>query len=595
MRYSELAETCQRIGAISKRLEARAVLADLIRALSPEEIAPTLYMLQGQVRPDYEGVELGAGEALAVKAIAQAWELPEEEVKRQAQASGDLGTTAGDLRPSSAVSEPLSVLDVYGELLRVARMSGTGSQEQKTSAIAQLLRRANPLEAQLLTRLVLGKLRLGVKEMSLIDAFAVIYGGEDFKGAKARIETAFNVTSDLGEVGVRLAKGGLPALEETAVTLGKPVRAMLAEREATLAKVLERMEGTAALEYKYDGLRLQAHVGPQGSPQLFSRRLENLTEQFPEICAALPSAFRRRPVIVDGECVPFDPDTGELRPFQEISRRRGRKYDLDKMMEDVPVKLVLFDILLDGAQPCLTMPYAQRRALLEELVIPGERIGLSNREVVQDVTQAETFFDRALADGCEGVVAKSVAEGSVYKPGGRGFWWIKYKREYTQELADTVDAVIVGAFHGRGKRAGWFGAFLMAVYDPVEETFPTLCKVGTGFDEASLQELTELLHQSEVAAKPEGVESSLEPDVWVEPSVVLELTGAELSLSPVHFAARNRLRKDCGLALRFPRFSGRRRTEKAAEDCTTVEEIVRLYETQVRKETPEQASDPPAP
>jgi DNA ligase-1 len=586
MIYADFAEACEHFSSTSKRLEIRTQVAALLVKLSSEEVAPALYMLQSLLRPEYEGVELGMGEALAIKAVSSVTGVDEKTVKEMTSTSGDLGSTTFELlshRATERTGQPLALVEVYNSLLAVGKMAGGGSQDAKTMAVSALLGRATPLEGKHIVRFLLGKLRLGVKEMTILDALAEVYGKEDVKKARERIEYVFNVAPDLGEIGNLLAKGGLSALDSVTVSLGKPVRSMLAEREATLKDVLDRMEGRAALEYKYDGLRMQAHVPAQGPAHLFSRRLEDVSQQFPEIMEALNSAFSARPIIVDGECVPFDPATGELRSFQEISRRRGRKYDLERMAQEVPVKLCLFDVLLFGDRPCLGLSYVERRKLLEDNLKAGERVQMATQAIVNSPQEADVFFEKALADGCEGVVAKSLSPQSIYQAGARGFWWIKYKREYTQEIADTIDAVVVGAFRGRGKRTGWYGAFLMAVYDQEKDTYPTLCKVGTGFDEAALADLTQRLKVISPEERQVVVETSLTPDVWVEPSVVLELRGAELSLSPVHAAARDKFQPGFGLALRFPRYTGRLRDDKRAEDCTTVEEVVRLFQTQVRK------------
>lgn len=597
MEFAELTDLFERISATTKRLEIRALLAQHLKGVSEEDMAPMVYLLQGQLRPEYEGVELGVADSLARKALAAATGLPEEKIRTEASLSGDLGTTAEALlkeRERASAGDPLTLAEVYGELTGVARASGEGSQEAKVEQLVRLLARAGPTEAKYLVRFTLGKLRLGVKEMTLLDALAEIYGGDEPKKARGTIENAFNVTSDLGEVAATLSRTGtIEALRSLEAHVGKPIRPMLGEREATLEDVLERMEGRAALEYKYDGLRLQAHVPAEGEGpvQLFSRRLENVSSQFPEVVRELPQALRQRPVILEGECVPVDPVTGELRPFQEISRRRGRKYDLEKFEEEVPVRFVLFDLLLEGREQVLGRPYPERRERLEQIVKAGDRVALATRVIADNVPDAERFFQQALSDGCEGVMAKSLAEGSTYRAGARGFWWIKYKREYTHELADTLDTVVVGAFWGRGKRAGKYGALLVSVYDPDDGTFPTLCKVGTGFDDAALERFTTELRSRQTEERPAEVLSSLTPDVWISPSMVLELRGAELTLSPIHRAALGRVREGYGLALRFPRYTGRVRDDKDPERASTTEEVVRLYQTQVRRAEVETSSE----
>ncbi|HEV2231148.1 MAG TPA: ATP-dependent DNA ligase, partial [Thermoplasmata archaeon] len=477
-----------------------------------------------------------------------------------------------------------SVAEVYERLLALAKAQGPGSQEVKVQTLLELLEHATPLEGKYLVRFVLGQLRLGVREMTLLDALAVAFGTGE-KADRARIEAAFNVTSDLGRVASVLAERGLDGLRDLHLEVGRPIRPMLAERASDLADLMERMDGRAALEFKYDGLRVQAHIGADGSVRLFSRRLEETGAQFPELVRELPKAIVRPPAIVEGECVPIDPDTDEIRPFQEVSRRRGRKYDLERMESEVPVALFLFDVLLSGGVPIAELPFPERRSHLESLVRPSERIRLAEQVVVGSVPEAQAYFDGAIAAGGEGIVAKSLAPESSYRAGARGFWWIKYKREYTHALADSIDGVVVGAFHGRGRRAGRYGALLMAVYDPAQDRFESFCKVGSGFDDETLDALPKRLGPDEVAERPAGVESGIVPDRWIRPRLVLEVRGAELSLSPIHRAGAGLLSSGAGLALRFPRFTGRFRDDKSPTQATTSAELLALFKTQVKRST----------
>ena len=589
MQFPELAAAYVRIEATTKRLEMRSLLADLFRATGPDELGPLLYLSQGLLAPEYEGVELGMADSLARRAVATATGAPEEAIGRSLRASGDLGTTAEELltaNPRPGTPQPLEVREVYEGLLQIARASGEGSQEAKIGILVALLERCSPVEARYLIRFVLGRLRLGVREMTLLDALAERFAGGT-KTGREKIESAFNVCSDLALVAHALAESGLDGLATIHLTVGRPVRAMLGERSPDLADVLKRMDGRAALEYKYDGLRIQAHVPLDGPARLFSRRLEDISSQFPELVAALPKALHRLPAIVEGECVPIDANTDEIRPFQEVSRRRGRKYDLERMQEEVPVVLFLFDVLLSHDGPEIDRPLPERRARLEELVRADQRVRLATQRVVDNVAAAQGFFDESIAAGCEGVMAKSVSAESTYRAGARGFWWIKYKREYTQGLADSIDGVVIGGFHGRGRRAGRYGALLLATYDPEHDRFESFCKVGSGFDDVGLAELPEKLQPFEVAERPEGLLTELVPDQWMRPGLVLEVRGAELTLSPNHRSAFGRVRAGAGFALRFPRFTGRYRDDKGPTDATTGEELLRLYRTQVRRQAPE--------
>jgi DNA ligase 1 len=592
VQFRELAEFYGRLGATTKRLELRAILAELIQHAQKEELPRVVYLSQGMLRPEFEGVELGVAGSLATAAVAAAMGTPAAEVTRRTKETGDLGTTAEQLRAATdaRTGSPLTLDEVYESLEKIAAAAGAGSQEIKVQTLAELLKRASAIEAKYLVRLVLGTLRVGIREMTILDALAVAFAGGG-KEARAQIEGAFNLSSDLGLVAERLAASGVEGLAKVRLQVGRPIRPMLAERAETLAELLKRMEGTAAFEYKYDGLRVQAHVPAKGPVRLFSRRLEEISEQFPELVQDLPKALRRRPAIVEGECVVIDPQTDEIRPFQEVSRRRGRKYDLDRAVEEIPVSLYLFDVLLDGDAEVLHEDFPARRAALVEIVKPTDRIRLAEQKVVHTVEEATEFFERAVAVGGEGIMAKSVAAGSAYRAGARGFWWIKYKRDYTEGIADSIDGVVVGGFAGRGRRAGRYGAFLLATYNPQKDRFETFCKVGSGFDDAQLAAMPPLLDKWKVDTKPDSVETTLEPDQWFEPKVVLEVKGAELTLSPIHRAGVDAIKPGAGLALRFPRFTGRIRDEKSATQATTSAELVELFQSQKRTSASESDGD----
>ena len=587
MKFADLVAEYERLEATSKRVEMRAILVDLLRKVPPGELPALVYMMQGELRPEFEGIELGVADSLAARAVAQATGVHDRSVTESLRTTGDLGTTVEALLPKGAVrldAEPLRVDEVYDALDRISTASGQGSQELKIRILVELLARAGPSEAKYIVRFVLGKLRLGVREMSIVDALGVAFA-DGSKEARAAVEAAYNRSSDLGLVAENVARHGLKKLDEIGIEVGRPIRPMLAERSPDLAELLKRMEGRAAFEYKYDGLRVQAHLPVTGPVKLFSRRLEQLSAQFPELVENLPKAIRRRPAIVEGECVPVDPETDELRPFQEVSRRRGRKYDLERLQEEVPVRLFLFDVLLEGSAATVDEPFPARRHRLEGLVRDTERVRLATQKVVDSLAEAERFFDEAISAGCEGVMAKSLAEGSSYRAGARGFWWIKYKREYTHALADSIDGVVVGAFFGHGRRGGRYGALLLAVYNPEEDRFESFCKVGTGFDDATLEALPAKLKPFEVKEPPESVVTGLVPEVWFRPAVVLEVRGAELTLSPIHRAGVGLIRPDLGLALRFPRFTGRWRDDKDAENATTTAELLSLYRSQIRQLT----------
>src|SRR5213594_3955496 len=587
MQFARVVDAYEKIEATTKRLEMTELLVGLLRDTPLEDLDKVVYLTQGRIHPDCMGIELGLAEKMVLRVVTHATGLDESKVNRMWKDKGDLGLVAEDAisarRQKPLESIPLTVAKVYENLDAIARESGEGSQERKVRLLSDLLGTATPREAKYIVRMVVGQMRLGIADMTIVDALAAAFAT---KADRPRVERAYNVCSDLGEVARVLASRGIDGLEDIHLKLFRPIRAMLAERLETLEEIFERME-EAALEYKYDGLRVQAHVSPKRI-ELFSRHLENITVQFPEIVDGLRSAIQDRAAIVEGEAVPVDPNTGEFLPFQEVSRRRGRKTEVERMSKEFPVTLFAFDCLLHGEDDLTPRPYTERRKALEAVVKPIEGIRHSTVRVTDDVKQAEAFFDEALQAGCEGLMAKALD--STYDAGARGYQWIKFKREYSAALSDTIDLVIVGAFAGRGKRAGSYGALLMAAYDKDADLFRTVCKLGTGFDDVTLAALPERLAPHIVPHRSARVDSKLEPDVWFEPTTVLEVRGVEISVSPVHTASWGSIRSGAGLAIRFPRFTGRSREDKGPEDATTTKELLEMYRLQLKQTKKESAA-----
>jgi len=581
--YEILAKAFERIENTTKRLEMTDHLVDLLRQVPPNEIDKVCYMCLGEIHPAYLGIELGVAEKLAIKAIAITCGKKEEEIQGSFKKSGDLGKTIerilAERSQRTLASEPLTISRVYDTLDRIARSSGKGTQDTKIHLLAGLLSDAKPKEAKYILRTVLGRLRLGVADMTLLDAFAIVYGGG--KSARPDIERAYNVSSDIGFVAKILATKGIEGVKNSQVRVGIPVKLQMAERLKTLKEILEKLGGRCAAEYKYDGMRIQAHISPE-KITLFSRRQENITSQFPDLVEALRASVKAKTAVLDGECVPVDPDTGDLLPFQVVSQRRGRKYELKRMTEEVPVVLFVFDALLVDGQDITMKSYLDRTSRLAEALRETENVRLATRMISDNPTEIEAFFEKAINEGTEGLVCKSVAENSVYEAGKRGWMWIKWKRSYRSEMADTVDLVVVGAFAGRGRRGGTYGALLMAAYNEQEGTFDTVCKLGSGFTDEELFKLPEMLSPFAMEHKDPRVNALVEPDVWFSPSVVLEVIGDEITLSPVHTCAFNSIREGSGLAIRFPRLVAKRQ-DRGPEDATTVKEILDLYRMQLKQ------------
>ena len=564
---------------------------ELIRSTPASLIDKVVYLTQGKLYADFLGIELGVAEKLLFRTLAKVTGNTEDKVAVAYKKLGDLGTVAEQLlvdrSQASFQKEELTVEDVYSSFEKIAHESGKGSIDSKLRQLTGILGRASPREAKYITRMALGRLRLGVADMTILDALAIALG----KGKESRtiLERAYNRSSDLGYVAKTLADEGLGSIGSLKITVGRPVRPMLAERLSDPNEILAKMNGECAAEYKYDGLRIQAHISRKGV-ELFSRRLENITDQFPDVQQLLRDQLKEGDAIIEGETVPIDSTTGELLPFQLISQRRGRKYDLEKTVEDIPVAFFSFDLLYSGGFDYTDRPYPQRRDTLGKLIRKSERIGLSRQQICKDPRQLDEFMQQAVADGCEGLMIKSTAPESTYKAGARGWTWIKYKRDYKSEMQDSVDLVVIGAFAGRGRRGGTYGALLLAAYDEHDDVFRTVCKCGSGFTDDDLGKLPVVLKQYRIDHRHPRVEAKIEPDAWLVPGLVLEIVGAEITLSPVHTAGLNTVRLGVGLAIRFPRFTGKYRNDKSAEDCTSTDEIVEMYNAQLKKVTEKPAT-----
>jgi len=579
-----IADCYEKIEATAKRLEMTDYLVELLRLAPRDVIDKVVYLTQGKLYPDFVDVQTGIAEKLAIQTVAKATGKSEKEIETDLAKTGDIGETAQKLLEKKAQATLfkgtlLTVENVYDTLDKMARASGTGSMNRKLNLLAGLLTRATPKEAKYLTRIVTGNLRVGIADMTVLDALAIAYGGG--KEARDPLERAYNISSDLGKVAKAVVEKGLRGIEQFEVALGNPMRPMLAERLGSPEEILEKLGGKCIVEFKYDGERVQAHK--QGEDvTLFSRRLENITDQYPDAAELFKRHVKVNDAMIEAECVAIELDTGEMKPFQELMHRR-RKYGVKEAMEEYPVSLFVFDILYAEGKDYTLEPCLSRRRKLEQIILENDRVKPSEARIVSNVEEMERFFEKAVEKGCEGLMCKSIAPESVYQAGARGWLWIKYKREYKSEMTDTVDLVVVGAFHGRGKRAGAYGALLLAAYNPEKDVFETVTRCGTGFTDEDLAKLPQMVNRNRLSHRHPRVQSMVEADVWFEPATVIEVLGAEITLSPVHTCATDKVRKGSGLAIRFPRFTGNYRLDKSAEDATTNREIVEMYQNQLKK------------
>jgi DNA ligase-1 len=578
VRYQVVAEAYRDLEQASGRL----ILIDRLAVLlgqTPQELLPTVsYLCQGLVAPEFAAVDLGLAEKLALRAVATATGVESGEVVAAVREAGDLGqaaeqllaTTAGDREPS------LQVVTVVDTLHEIAHAEGSGSQGRKLALLADLLALATPLEARYLLRLVTGNLRLGIGTPTILDALAQVYTGS--RKDRPVLERAYNICCDLGLVAATLASGGLIAVRELRVRPGNPVRVMLAQRLSDANEILARLGGQCTAEYKYDGMRLQAHRTADGHIELFTRRQERVSSQFPDVVELLQAGLGPREAILEGEVVAYDAAAGELRPFQEVMFRR-RKHGIAEAARDVPVGLFCFELLYADGEDFTGLPYLDRRSRLAEAITLSDRLRLTTAMDVATAPALDAAFEQAVADGSEGLVCKATGPTAIYQAGARGWLWIKLKRDYRTELADTVDLIVVGAYAGRGRRRGTYGAVLLAAYNPDAELYQTVGRCGTGFSDAELAALPARLAQLIRAERPARVDSRVPADVWFEPSLVLEVLSAELTLSPNHTAGWGQLKDDAGLSMRFPRFTGRWRDDKEPQDATTTQQLVELFRT----------------
>ena len=579
MLFSDIADTFAKLESTSSRLEMTSILAEFFRDLQPSDLRNIIYLSQGKLHPDFHPVELGMADKMVLRAISSASGFKEDKVEEMWLKEGDTGTVAERLisgkKQMSLFSQPLTLKSVVSDLTKIETAEGKSSQTTKVDILTGMLHDSGPTEARYICRIVSGRMRVGASSMTILDALALSFADKE---SRPEIERAFNVTCDMGLVGETLARDGMDGIRTIQVKVDNPIKVMLAERLPSLPEVLERMEGRCAMEFKYDGMRAQVHL-TKGSIMIYSRRLENLTSNFQDVGERLVKNLRGSEAIIEGECVAIDPDTGNMLPFQMVTHRR-RKHGLDSAIKEIPVRIFMFDILYLDGRDLTNLPYGERREILSQAFEMDDVVQLTTMEIVEDEVQAEAFFDRAIGAKCEGIMAKSLSPASVYRAGSRGFLWIKYKKDYHEALTDTFDLAVVGAFYGMGKRAGKYGALLMAAYDQDTGDFCTVCKLGTGFDDAFLDALPAILDGTKVDRMPPNVKTGLDPDVWFEPKVVLEVAGADLTLSPNHKAAYGWVKSDSGIGVRFPRYTGRLRDDKSAEQATSVSEIFDMYEMQ---------------
>ena len=578
MEFSIISEMFEMMEKTTKRIELTNILVELLKK-TPKKIIPNVvYLLQGIIRPNFEGVELGVAEKLAIRAISKSAGLPIKKIEDDYRDGGDLGLTASNIlkikTQTTFTAEKITVERVYETLFKIAKLKGKGSQDLKMKYISSLLNDATPLEAKFVLKILLGTLRLGIAENTVMDALAIAFTGK--KENRVQIENAYNVSSDLGKVSLIVATDGIDEIKKFKISLFSPIRPMLADRVQSEKDVIKKMPEQFVAEYKLDGERVQIHK-QSNKIILFSRRLENITQYYPDIVERIGKALNVNEGIFEAEIVPINENTGEFLPFQELMHRR-RKYKLDKAVSQYPITVNFFDVLYYDKKDCLDLECSERRKILEQIVHEDNFSKLVPMLLVKNENEVEDFLENSINAGCEGLMLKTPS--APYRAGMRGSNWLKLKREYRNELGDSLDLIVIGAYFGRGRRTGLYGTLLLATYNPENDNLPSICKVGTGFTDESLDQLYQILSNKVTLKKNPRIVSEMEADIWFEPELVLEIVASEITLSPIHKTGLDLIRKSSGFALRFPKFTGKIRYEKAVEDASTGEEVFALYKRQ---------------
>jgi DNA ligase 1 len=583
MKFSDFADYLEKLEATSSRLSLIEILSEMFKKTPNEEIEEIVYLIQGRIAPFFAPVEIGMAEKSVAKSLAQAYGVEADSVTRDYQKLGDMGLVARDLaknHESRIMNQGLKVSDVFEILTRIAKTSGEGTVEKRQILLSELISKIDPISVKHLVRIPLGNTRLGIGDPTILDSLATAKLGD--KSNRKLLEGAYNRTSDLGLIAKTLWTKGLPAVEKLEVRVGSPIRSELCERLPNPEKVIEKMT-EVDVQYKYDGFRVQIHKDGE-NVRMFSRNLEEMTHMFPELIEATRRQVKAKSVILDSEALAYNPDSEEFLPFQETTKRR-RKHGIEEAAAKLPLKAFVFDILYKDGQQLLDKPLTKRMKILDQVLPSDDVLIRTKNQTVKEAKTLQILLDDAISKGLEGLVIKKLQ--SPYEAGGRNFNWVKLKKHSAGELSDTIDCVLLGYISGRGKRAEFgAGALLVGVYDREKDEFVSISRIGTGLTDEEWREIHKRADKIALSHKPARVNSTIEPTVWIEPKIVIEVLADEITRSPLHTAGAGLEpetgEKIPGFALRFPRLVSFRDDDKKPEDATDVGEIKRLFEIQYK-------------
>jgi len=579
MLFDKFVQYLERIENTSSRNEMTKILSQLVQKLSARDSREAAYLIQGRIAPVFEPLEFNIAEKMMLRALSVTFNISEQNIQNEFHEIGDMGTLAQKYR--ERLQKPYKDIDVelvYERLHDIAMFSGRGSQDKKILGIRDLLEDLDPLGCRYVARVLVSKLRLGVSSKTMLDAISWAESGD--KSLRKDIERAYYACSDLGLVMETYKDSGLPGLDKLQSRPGVPVFSKLVERIPTTEKIIEKM-GPVFAQPKFDGLRCQIHKWEENgfvNVKLFSRNLEDMTEMFPDVVESV-RGLEAKSFILDSEVIGYNTETEEFVPFQKTMYRK-RKYGVTEKVAAIPVNVFVFDIMYLNGVEIMSESSANRIELLRKLVGGSEnQIKLTETLKFSDPEKLEKYFMENVSEGLEGIIVKRI--GSIYEPGTRNFEWVKLKRAMKGHLSDTVDVVIMGYYSGRGRLAKFgIGAILVGVLDKETDRYVTIAKVGTGITDDLWKEIATTLIPLVVDERPNSyvVDKMLIPDHWVIPDIVSEIRADEITRSPVHTCARDK--EGVGYALRFPRMEAFIR-DKSPEDCTSVKEVLGLYDAQV--------------
>lgn len=585
MNFKELSVYLKNLEETTSRNDMILLLSELFEKVPAGDFDKVMYLLQGRIVPLYEPLEFGMADKMIIKALVVAFDISDEKALEEFKEIGDIGGLAEKLsEKENGKHKDLSISHVYGEFEKIAKTSGVGSVDKKIRTLSELLKIADPLSSRYISRIPVAKLRLGFSDMTVLDSLSWMIKKD--KSLRPIIEKAYNIRPDLGYIGKLVKEKGVEGLNSTKPAVGTPILMARAERLSSGQEIIDKI-GECAVEPKFDGFRLQAHF-KKGEIKLFTRNLEEVTFMYPDIVEGIKSQVKAEEAIFEGEAIAYNPQTGEYLPFQLTSQRK-RKYDIEEMAKKIPLKYMVFDVLFIDGKNMIPEAYKERRFKFKTLMREGSVLYPAEEKMFADGKEIENFFDKCIADGLEGILAKKID--GVYQAGARGWSWIKLKRSYQSKLDDTVDCLVMGYYYGRGKRTGFgIGAFLIGIYDKKIDKFYTIAKIGTGLTDVEWKELASRGQKLKAKEKPPlyEVDKWLEPDVWIEPEIVVEVRADELTRSPVHTAGRIMKASKSGsafdvdvpgYALRFPRLE-RFRDDKKPTDATTLKEIEEMFSLQ---------------